>query len=75
MLEIGRQLLRLAVQLLDLLVFFFILIKGLAFIWDGGGGYILFWGTALVVTAVFWAKLDKDAMVTALKNALTGLVK
>jgi hypothetical protein len=66
---------RLVVQLLDLFVFFFILIKGLLFIWEGGGGYILFWGSALVITAVFWAKLDKDAMVSALKTAISRALK
>ena len=65
-----EALIRLIVQLLDLGVFFFILYKGLAFIWEGGGGYTLFWGSALVSTAVFWAKLDKDAMVSSLKNAI-----
>jgi len=70
-----EALLRLIVQLLDLFVFFFILFKGLSFIWQGGGGYILFWGSALVVTAVFWAKLDKDAMVSSLKNAITRFVR
>ncbi len=68
-----EALIRLVVQLLDLFVFFFILFKGLGFIWEGGGGYIYFWGTALVVTAVFWAKLDKDAMVSSLKNAIGRL--
>ena len=70
-----EALVRLIVQLLDLFVFFFILIKGLFFICEGGGGYIIFWGTALVVTAVFWAKLDKDAMVSSLKTAIARVVR
>ena len=71
----SEAFIRLIVQLLDLFVFFFLLIKGLMFIWQGGGGYILFWGSALIATAVLWAKLDKDAMVTSLKNAVGQLIR
>jgi hypothetical protein len=66
---------RLLVQLADLGVFLWLAIKGLMFVWEGGGGYIIFWGAALIASAVFWKQLDKDAIITSLKSAITQLVR
>ncbi|MDE3015988.1 MAG: hypothetical protein KGI29_03595 [Pseudomonadota bacterium] len=69
-----ESVLRLIIEVLDIFVFFWLAIRGMMFIWDGGGGYLPFWGCALISTAVFWKKYDKGAMVTALKDSIKRVV-
>ena len=48
------------IKLIDTAIFLWLAIRGFMFIYEGGGGYINFWGCALIATAVFWKKLEKD---------------
>ena len=61
---------RTVTNFIDTLIFLWLAIRGMMFIYMGGGGYIIFWGCALICTAVFWKKLDKEPVVSSFENML-----
>ncbi len=58
------------IHLIDTLLFLWLATRGFLFIWEGGGGYIIFWGCALIATAVYWKTLDKSFIVDSFKALL-----
>ncbi len=71
----GHAMLRVSVNLIDTLIFLWLAIRGFFLIAQGGGGYVLFWGCALICTAVFWKGLNKEGVVTSVQEFITFFTK